>query len=113
MNREEILAKAQKQTDERELVIKNKAYKCASEVMTLLIGILALYFVTDACILESARTFSGLAIGVALAGVGCVYITVYSAYTGFVLKNKKDILGAFVTLFIAVFMFKEFLGFIL
>lgn len=113
MNREEILAKAQKQTDERELVIKNKAYKYASEVMTFIIAILALYFVVDAFILENARVISAGVIGFALTTIATIYYAVYYVYIGVQLKRKNNIVEACTIVLVAVVLFKEFLEFIL
>ena len=113
MNREEILAKAQKQTDERELVIKNKAYKYASEVMTLVIGVIALFLVVDGYILENVREFTNVIIGTTLAGIASVYYAVYYGYVGYQLKNKMDMISTFAFIAVAVIMFKELLGCIL
>ena len=113
MNREEILAKAQKETDERELVIKNKAYKHASEAMTLVVAVLALYFAVDGYLLENIRQFGSAAISTALVGAYCVYGAVYEGYVGYQLKNKLNIAGGVFMALIAETMFKEFLSSIL
>lgn len=113
MNREEILAKAQKETDERELVMKNKAYKYASEVMTFVVGVMALFLVVDGFLLENVRTFSNIVIGATLVGVYCVYGAVYEGYLAYQLKNKGNIAGCLLMAGVAVFMFKEFLTLIL
>ena len=113
MNREEILAKAQKETDERELVIKNKAYKHASEAMTLVVAVLALYFVVDGYLLENIRQFGSAVIGTALVGSYCIYGAVYEGYVGYQLKNKMNIAGCAVMALVAATMFKVFLSSIL
>lgn len=113
MNREEILAKAKKETDERELVIKNKAYKHASEVMTLVIAVMALYFAVDGYLLENVRQFSNMVIGTAMVGIYCIYGAVYEGYVGYHLKNKMSIAGCALMAVIAATMFKVFLSNIL
>ena len=113
MNREEILAKAQKETDERELVIKNKAYKHASEAMTLVVAVLALHFVVDGYLLENIRQFGSAVIGTALVGAYCIYGAVYEGYVGYQLKNKMNIAGCAVMALVAATMFKVFLSSIL
>ena len=113
MNREEILAKAQNEKDERELVIKNKAYKHASEVMTLIIAALALFFVVDGYLLENVREFSNMVIGSTLIGIFCIYSAVYEGYVGYHLKNKMSIAGCVLMTVIAVGTFKMFLSAIL
>lgn len=106
MNREEILAKAKKETDERELVIKNKAYKYAAEVATTIMAFVALYLVVDGMLLENVRTFDGTTVGAFLAGVGTIYIAIYEGYTGYHLKNKVSMLGCALIAGIAAMMFK-------
>lgn len=113
MNREEILAKAQKGTDERELVIKTKAYKYASEVSTTIGAFIALFLVVDGYILEHVRTFSGMDVGMLLVGVYTLYFAVYEGYRGFQLKDKVGILGCAVMTIIAATFLKMFLGIIL
>ena len=113
MNREEILAKAQKETDERELVIKNQAYKHASQVMTVIVAAIALFFVIDGYLLENAREFGSMVIGTALIGVYCIYGAVYEGYVGYQLKNKMNIAGGVLMLLIAAEMFYLFLSNIL
>lgn len=113
MNREEILAKAKKETDERELVIKNTAYKHASEVMTVIVAVLALFFVVDGYLLESAREFGSSIIGATMVGIYCIYGAVYEGYTGYHLKNKKSIAGCGLMAVVAAVMFKLFLSNIL
>lgn len=113
MNREEILAKAQKETDERELTVKNKAYRHASEVMTAMMAVLALYLVVDGYILENVRQFSSMTFGTGIVGIYCIYLAVYEAYVGYHLKDKKSIFGVISVLLIASAMLKTFLGGIL
>ncbi len=113
MNREEILAKAQKETDERELVIKNKGYKLASEVMTVIVAAMALYFVVDGFLLENVRQFSNTVLGSVMVGVYCIYAAVYEGYVGFQLKNKKGIAGCVILAVVAATMFKVLLSAIL
>ncbi len=113
MNREEILAKAQKEVDERELVIKNKAYKHASEVMTLIVAVLALFFVVDGYLLENIRQFSNMLIGSTLIGIYCIYAAVYEGYLGYHLKNKMNIIACAFFAVISAGMFKIFLANIL
>ena len=113
MNREEILAKAQKETDERELVIKNKAYKYASEAMALVVAVLALFFVVDGYLLENIRQFSNMILGCTAVAIYCVYGAVYEGYVGFQLKNKLSIAGCGMMTVIAVWMFKVLLSGIL
>ena len=113
MNREEILAKAQKETDERELTIKNLAYKHASEVMTLIIAVLALFFVVDGFLLENIRSFTNVTMGCTLVGVYTVYGAVYEGYVGYQLKCKKSIIGCIMMAVIASAMFTLFLSTIL
>ena len=96
MNREEILAKAQKETDERELVIRNTAYKYASEVMGVFVAVMALGFVVDGYLLENVRQVGSAAIGTAMAGLYCIYGAVYEGYTGYHLKNRMNIIGCIV-----------------
>lgn len=113
MNREEILAKAQKETDERELVMKNKAYKYASEVMTVIIAALALFFVVDGYLLENVREVSNMVIGAVMVGIYCIYGAVYEGYVGYQLKNKMSIAGCVSMALVAAIMFKLFLSNIL
>lgn len=113
MNREEILAKAQKETDERELVIKNKGYKLASEVMTVIVAAMALFFVVDGFLLENVRQFSNMVLGCVMVGVYCIYGAIYEGYVGFQLKNKLSIAGCGVMAVVAAAMFKILLSNIL
>lgn len=113
MNREEILAKAQKGTDERELLIKNKAYRWASEVMTAIMAVLALFLVVDGYFLENVRQFSSMAFGTAIVGIYCVYLAVYEACVGYHLKDKKSIYAVIVMGLVASAMFTTFLSSIL
>ncbi len=113
MNREEILAKAQKETDERELVIKNTAYKHASEVMAVILAALALFFVVDGFLLENVRDFSSAVIGAIMVGVYCIYGAVYEGYVAYHLKSKMGIVGCILMLVVASVMFTLFLSNIL
>ncbi len=113
MNREEILAKAQKETDERELVIKNTAYKHASEVMTVVIAALALFFVVDGYLLENVREFSSMVLGTAMVGIYCIYGAVFEGYIGYHLKNKKSNVGCVLMALVGAEMFTLFLSNIL
>lgn len=113
MNREEILAKAQKETDERELLIKNKAYRYASEVMTTIMAVLALFLVVDGYLLENVRQFSSMAFGTAIVGIYCVYLAVYEGYVAYHLKDKKTIVGVIAVVLVASTMFTTFLSSIL
>ena len=105
MNREEILAKAQKETDERELVIRNTAYKYASEVMGVFVAVMALGFVVDGYLLENVRQ-----VGTAMAGLYCIYGAVYEGYTGYHLKNRMNIIGCIVMFLAAAGMIGLFLS---
>lgn len=113
MNREEILAKAQKETDERELVIKNTAYKYASEVMGVFVAVMALSFVVYGYLLENVRQFGSTVIGTAMVALYCIYGAVYEGYTGYHLKNKMNIIGCILMLFVAAGMMGLFLSYIL
>ena len=113
MNREEILAKAQKETDERELVIKNNAYKHASQLMTAIVAILALYFAVDGYLLENVREIGSMILGTTMVGIYCIYGAVYQGYVGFHLKDKKSMVGCGMMAVVASVMFKVLLSAIL
>ncbi len=110
MNKEEILAKAQNETDERELSVKNIAYKHASGAMALVIAVLALFFVVDGYLLENVRQFTSMTLGSAMIGIYCVYAAVYEGYVGFNLKENKNIIGSILMAVVAATMFTLFLS---
>lgn len=110
MNREEILAKAQKETDERELVIKNKAYKYASEVMTTIVALIALFCVVDGFLLENVRLFGTTTIGMGILTVALIYYAVYEGYVAYQLREKKSICGFAVMALVLAVIAKEFLS---
>lgn len=109
MNREEILAKAQQETDEREMSIKIKAYKYASEVMTLVASLMALYCVVNGFLLENITVFSTRIIGMGIATIVLIYYAVYEGYVAYQMKEKKNIISFATMVLILVVIAKEFL----
>ena len=109
MNREEILAKAQKETDERVLSIKIKAYKYASEVMTLVASLIALYCVVDGFLLENGTVFSTRIIGMGVVTVALIYYAVYEGYVAYQMREKKNIISFATMVLVLVVIAKEFL----
>ena len=101
------------ETAERELVIKNKGYKLASEVMTAIVAVLALFFVVDGFLLENVREISGTIIGSTMVGIYCIYGAMYEGYVGYQLKNKMSIAGCGIMFVVAGVMFKLLLSSIL
>ena len=113
MNREEILAKAQKETDERELTIKNKAYKYASEVMTTIVALIGLFCAVDGFLLENVREFGSTIIAMAVIMIALIYYTVYEGYVAYQLKEKKNIFSFVIWLLFTVALAKMFLSSVL
>lgn len=104
MNRDEILAKSRKEnknSDERELIIKIKAFDLAGKITLLVLSLVALSIVIDGDILESGRLYSYNTVGGLLISIGLLYCLISEAYLLAKMKERRKV---FSVVFFACFL---------
>lgn len=107
MDREDVLRRARNEKDERELLIKNKAYKIAGEVSFTCILVMAIYFLIDTYILNNITIENPSVISAILIMTGCIYVIIEELYLLIRLKLKRKIVSVIIFGYIAINMFTK------
>ena len=94
MTKEEILEKSRKEnknSDERELIIRIKAFELAGQITLLVMSLIALFITIDGNLLASGRLYSYNTVGGLLVSIGILYCLISEAYLLSKMRERRKV----------------------